>query len=129
MNRKKDKTQLTEVELELMSIFWELEEGSVTDVLHEVIKHRKMAYTSASTIVRILENKKFLKSKKVGNARIYTPLVTRAEYESRSLTKMVKKLFNNKPLAMVARLMQEEDLSEEDLRAMKNLLEKKLSND
>lgn len=129
MNRKKDKTQLTEVELELMSILWELGPSSVSDVIQEVGKQRKMAYTSAATILGILEEKNFLSSHKEGKTRIYSPKVEKSEYESRSIKKMIKKLFNDTPVAMVARLVQEETVSQEELKAMRKLLEEKLKNE
>ena len=129
MNRKKDKSQLTEVELELMDILWGLDSGSVSDVIAQVGKKRKMAYTSAATILGILEEKKFLKSKKAGKTRIYTPTISRSEYESRSLNKMIKKLFNDTPVAMVARLVEDEAVSQAELEAMKKLLEEKLKDE
>jgi predicted transcriptional regulator len=49
---------LTETELELMTILWKLGEGSVNDVLAELPQGRDLAYTSVSTILRILEQKK-----------------------------------------------------------------------
>lgn len=131
MNRKKDKSQLTEVELELMNIVWNLGRGSVADVIEGVAKTKKrqMAYTSAATILGILEDKKFLKSEKEGKTKFFTPLVSRSEYESRSLSKMIKKVFNNTPVAMVARLVEDENVSPEQLQAMKKLLEEKLKNE
>jgi predicted transcriptional regulator len=126
MNRKKDTRQLTEVELELMTIMWKLEEGSVSDVLAEVAASRKMAYTSAATIMKILTEKKFLSSQKQGKTYIYRVAVSKASYESRSINNMLKKLFNDAPVAMVARLVENEKVSEDQLEAMKKLLDQRL---
>lgn len=126
MNRKKDKSQLTEVELELMNLMWELGEGSVSDVLNLVSTDRKMAYTSAATIMRILAEKKFLTSSRRGKKFIYRVVVDKADYESRSINKMVRKLFNDTPVAMVARLVEDEGVSQEELESMKRLLDERL---
>ena len=65
---KKTKTTeaklLTETELELMTILWKLGEGSVADVIALLPKERALAYTSVSTILRILEQKEILTTRK-----------------------------------------------------------------
>ena len=66
---------LTEVELELMTALWKLGEGSVADVLETLPKERKLAYTSVSTILRILEQKKVLKARKEGRGHVYVPML------------------------------------------------------
>ena len=65
MRQKKKRDFLTDVELELMSHLWALEEASVRDVLCCLPPERKLAYTSAATILRIMEQKGFVTS--VGN--------------------------------------------------------------
>ena len=58
---------LTEVELELMSILWRLGSGSVRDVMAELPEERRgLAYTSVSTVLRILEQKGFVSSTPAG---------------------------------------------------------------
>ena len=67
MTRKKTPRQkklLTEVELELMGILWRLGEGTVSDVAQGLPAERKLAYTSVSTILRILEQKKLSRAEK-----------------------------------------------------------------
>ena len=54
MRPKKKTEMLTEVELEFMSRLWDLGEGTVRDVLDALSEGRRLAYTSAATILRIL---------------------------------------------------------------------------
>lgn len=53
-----EKYNLTVVEHELMEILWKIGEGSVRDVMNHLSKDRALAYTSVSTILRILQQKK-----------------------------------------------------------------------
>ena len=46
---------LTETELELMTLLWKLGEGAVNDVMDALPPQRRLAYTSVSTMLRILE--------------------------------------------------------------------------
>lgn len=118
---------LTEVELELMQIIWELGEASVNDVLASLKPERKLAYTSVSTILRILEQKKFLRTRKEGRGHIYIPKLSKQEYEARSLKQLVDKVFDGTASALVRRLIDTDQLSEKELQEVKALLNERSS--
>ncbi len=119
---------LTEVELELMSILWKLEEGSVNDVMDALHEERDLAYTSISTILRILEQKKILKTRKEGRGHVYIPLLKRPEYEAKSVKHMVDKVFDGAPVAMVSALIKQlldtKNLDQAELTEIQALLAK-----
>lgn len=115
---------LTEVELELMSILWKMGEGSVNDLLERLPKGRDLAYTSVSTIVRILEQKKLVKARKEGRGHIYIPLMTKEEYEARSVRHMVESVFDGAPVSLARHLLQSNSLTTGDLKEIRALLEK-----
>ncbi|MES2623649.1 MAG: BlaI/MecI/CopY family transcriptional regulator [Pseudomonadota bacterium] len=114
---------LTEAELELMLILWKLEEASVHDVLAALPKKRVMAYTTASTIIRILEKKGFVASRKEAKSHIYSARISKQTYESRTLGHVMGKLFDNTPVALVARLIDDHKLSAKELAELKQILE------
>ncbi len=117
---------LTEVELELMSTLWQLGEGTVRDVLGRLSRGRNLAYTSVSTILRILEGKRLVKSRRIGKANLYRPAVSKSEYEKRSLRHLVDKVFDGTPSAMVMRLLDDEGLSRAELCEIQRMLGEKL---
>ncbi len=117
---------LTEVELELMSTLWELGEATVRDVLGRLATGRSLAYTSVSTILRILEGKRLVKSRRIGKANLYRPAVSKSEYEKRSLRHLVDKVFDGTPSAMVMRLLDDEGLSRAELCEIQRMLGEKL---
>ena len=124
--RKSPPKLLTEVELELMSILWQLGEGTVREVLEELPPERDLAYTSVSTIIRILEQKRLLTSRKKGRAHIYRPTMKKAEYERRSLDHLVEKVFDGAPSALVVRLLDIDNLSPEEIDAIRRAIEERL---
>ena len=70
-------------------------------------KDRDLAYTSVATVMKILENKKVLgKNEK---EHTYYPLVSRKDYESKTLRHVAQKIFQGNPSSMVARLIDESD--------------------
>jgi BlaI family transcriptional regulator, penicillinase repressor len=52
---------LTEQELEIMKIVWQRDSATVRDVYEALLEHRKVAYTTVMTMMKILEQKKYLK--------------------------------------------------------------------
>jgi predicted transcriptional regulator len=124
--KEKDKA-LTETELELMNLLWKLGEGSVNDVLAELPDSRKLAYTSVSTILRILEQKKIVGTRKEGRGHIYFPLLQKVEFEASTIKNVVSKVFDGAPLALVRQLLDTNGVSESDLKEMRKLLDERLS--
>ncbi|WP_347310158.1 BlaI/MecI/CopY family transcriptional regulator [Defluviimonas sp. SAOS-178_SWC] len=129
MSEKKKTKFLTEVELEFMSKLWDLGEATVRDVQDALAPARKLAYTSAATILRILEQKKFVKSTKQGKTFIYRATLSKDAYQSRSLKNLSEKLFDNAPATLVARLVDDDDLSQEALDEIRALIDKRLRDD
>ena len=129
MRKKKNSTLLTEVELEFMTELWALGEGTVRDVLDQLPQDRNLAYTSAATILRILENKKFVTSKKDGKRHVFKPALAKDAYQTRSLKDLSMKLFDDTPASLVARLVDDETLTEEALGQIRALVDRRLKND
>lgn len=127
---KKKKTDLlTEVELEFMNELWALKEGTVRDVLKALPEERNLAYTSGATILRILEQKGFVTSRKEGKSHVYIPSLAKDAYQSRSLRHLSEKLFDDTPASLVARLVNDDELTEEALGHIRALVDRRLKND
>jgi predicted transcriptional regulator len=126
MRHKKKADLLTEVELEFMTALWGLGQGSVRDVLEALAADRNLAYTSAATILRILDEKGFVNSEKEGKTLIYKPVLEKNTYQMRSLQDLSAKLFDNTPASLVARLVDDDGLSQESLEEIRALLDRRL---
>ena len=129
MKEKKKSELLTEVELEFMNELWALNEGTVRDVLARLPKDRELAYTSAATILRILEKKEFVTSRKEGKSHVYIPTLGKDVYQARSLKNLSRKLFDDTPASLVARLVDDDALTEEALGQIRALVDRRLKND
>ena len=114
--------RLTDVELELMTILWSLGGGSVAEVIAQLPGERTLAYTSVSTIVRILESKGFVASRRQGRGHIYSPVLTRSEYEARAVKDVVNRVFQGVPVAMVRQLIAHVRMSDDDVRELRKLV-------
>lgn len=129
MPRKKPTIEkpLTEVELEIMNAIWDLGECNVKDVQVALSKERELAYTSVATIMKILQQKGALSLRKDDRAHTYVPLLSRSEYEAVSLQHLAQNLFRGDPSSMVARLLNDSDLSNDELKAIRKILDERMS--
>jgi predicted transcriptional regulator len=119
-----DDKMLTDVELELMTILWKLGEGSVADVIEGLPKNRDLAYTSVSTILRILEQKDVVTTRKEGRGHIYIPRLKKPDYEAKAVKHVVDRVFEGTPIALVRQLLDAGELNESELQEIKNLINK-----
>lgn len=122
---KKSTSLLTDVELELMTIIWRLKEASVNDVMEQLSSARPLAYTSVSTMMRILEHKGVLKARKEGRGHTYMPLLSKTEFETRTLKHVVETVFDGTPVALVRQLLGAVKLDAKELAEVKRLLAQK----
>jgi predicted transcriptional regulator len=116
---------LTATELEMMNVIWRIGPCSVLQVVEQLRPQRELAYTSVSTIVRILEQKGYVISSKEGRGHLYEAAVPKEDYQRSTLQRMVTSVFDDTPALLVRRLLDTESLSSEDLAEIRALLRKK----
>jgi len=86
--------------------------------LKELYSDQKLHYNTLSTMVRALEEKGFIDHQQFGNTHRYFAAVTKEDYSKRTLGNVVKKYFNNSYKNVVSALVEEENLSVEDLKKL-----------
>src|SRR5215471_15823420 len=104
-------TTLTEQELEIMKIVWERDSVTVRDVYEAILERRKVAYTTVMTMMKILEQKQYLRKKQSDRAYIYRP----AQPKRQVVGAMVRDFVNR---------VEEHDLSPEELEEIARLRRK-----
>ncbi|MFC4216929.1 BlaI/MecI/CopY family transcriptional regulator [Pseudophaeobacter arcticus] len=126
MRKKQDNSLLTEVELEFMTVVWATGGGTVREILAVLNQAQERAYTSVATVLKIMEQKGFLTSERADRSLIYRPAIPKAEYQKTSLKNLSSKLFNDTPAALVARLVDDEEVTDDMLVEMRALLNERL---
>jgi len=118
---------LTATELEMMNVIWRIGPATVLQVVEQLRPQRELAYTSVSTMVRILEQKGYVTSTKEGRGHLYEAAVSKEAYQRLSIERLVSNVFDNTPALLVRRLLDSAALSPEDLAEIRALLRKKES--
>jgi len=112
---------LTEVEQRVMEVLWSVGSGTVSEVLSAVDTPKPLAFNTVQTMLRILEQKKYVRHTEEGRAFRYYPVVDKAAVSRTAVQSVVRRFFGS-PGALALNLIQSEDLSEEELARIRGLI-------
>jgi predicted transcriptional regulator len=122
--KKKSSGKLSPLELEIMQVLWRLESASIREVQEALPKRRQVEYTTVQTIVYRLEKKNAVKrTKKIGNAHIFEPTVTRKSAIG-SLVDDFLSLFGGSTEPLMVHMAESGKLTLEDLKALEEAIKK-----
>src|SRR6476661_9115232 len=114
-------TTLTDQELEIMKIVWQLEKATVRDVYEALLERRKVAYTTVMTMMKILEQKKYLKKTLADRAYVYRPAQPKGQVIGDMVRDFVDRVFNGSAEPLLMHLVEEHDLSPAELEEIARL--------
>lgn len=123
MARKRSPT-LTEGELKIMEVLWEIQEASVREVTDALSGQQPVAYTTTLTMLRILHEKAYVDYRQEGRAFVYFPLVSRREARSAALRHLIAKFFNGSPEALAQNLVDDTSIDLVELERLQAQIEK-----
>jgi predicted transcriptional regulator len=125
---KQKSVTLTRFELEIMRVLWDLERASVREIQEKLSDKRRPAYTTVQTIVRRLEEKNAVRRlRKIGNALIFEPTITRKAVHGRLITELLQ-MFDGSTRPLMAHLAEMGKLSLEDVRELETLMTEQQEN-
>src|SRR6478672_9541320 len=115
---------LTEQELEIMKIVWERDSVTVRDVYEALLERRKIAYTTVMTMMKILEQKKYLKKNQTDRAYVYRPAQPKRQVLGDMVREFVNRVFNGSAEPLLVHLVEEHNLSPDELDEIARLRRK-----
>jgi predicted transcriptional regulator len=119
------KAVLTDQELEIMKVIWRSDRASVRDVYEELLKRRKIAYTTVMTMMRILEEKGYLNRTRSERAYIYRPSQPQGQVLGRMVREFLNRVFNGSAKPLLVHLVENRQLKPEELDEIARLLKEK----
>jgi predicted transcriptional regulator len=115
---------LTDQELEIMKVVWARERATVRDVYETLLEHRKIAYTTVMTMMKILEEKKYLKKTQEDRAYVYRPTKPKKQVIRGMVREFVDRVFNGSAEPLLAHLIEDERLEKKDLEEIARMIRK-----
>jgi predicted transcriptional regulator len=105
-----------------MDVLWERKSATVSEVA-EGLEGPPLAYSTVLTMLRILEDKGYLRHTKEGKAFVYHPVVERREASRKAIWQVLRQFFGNSPELLVVNLLENDELSPKELKRLKQMIE------
>ena len=107
-----------------MKIVWEHDRATVRDVYEALLERRKVAYTTVMTMMKILEQKKYLKKSQVDRAYVYRPAQPKRQVIGAMVREFVNRVFNGSAEPLLVHLVEQNGLSPEEWEEIARLRRK-----
>jgi predicted transcriptional regulator len=118
-----NKKSLTKAEEQVMQYLWDLQKAFLKDIV-EKFPEPKPAYTTVSTVIRVLVTKRFIGFKTYGKINEYFPLIDKQKYFTSRLKPMVSNYLNNQEA--FASFFTNENLDLSEMEEIKKIVDQKI---
>lgn len=106
-----------------MKLVWQRQTATVRDIYEALLEHRKIAYTTVMTMMKILENKGYLKKRRQDRAFLYRPAHTQNRVLGNMLREFIDRVFNGSAEPLLVHLVKSRHLREKDLQKIVRMIE------
>ena len=118
--------ELTKGEEQVMQVIWSIGQGFANEIM-AAFPEPKPSYNTVLTVIKILENKGFVKHETFCRANRYSAVISKEEYSQRYLGSVVERYFNNSYLDLVSAFAKKENFSLEELEALKKVIDEAIT--
>lgn len=115
--------ELTRAEEEVMQILWRLKKGFIKEILEKFGEPRP-AYSTVSTIIRILQDKGFVNYRVYGRTHQYFPVVSKDDYRKSQMSSFVRNYFSNSYQKMVSFFAREDSITVKEIEEIMEMMKK-----
>ena len=106
-----------------MKVVWSRDKATVRDVYEDMREKRSIAYTTVMTMMRILEEKGYLKKTLVDRAHVYKPAQRRQQVIGAMVRDFLDRVFDGASDSLLVHLAKDNKLTEKQRRLVKQLIE------
>lgn len=117
------KTQLTDLQLDVVRVLWSEGEATVAEVRDRLPENRNLATTTVATVLSRLEKQNVVTRRLEGRQYVYRPTVTENQVRRSMVADLVGSLFEGDPAALVSHLVSDAELEDGDLERVRALLQ------
>lgn len=118
--------ELTKAEEQIMQYLWRLEKAFLKDIVDQ-FPEPKPAYTTISTVIRVLVKKGYIAFNTYSKVHEYYPLVKKSEYFNAHFKEVVSRFFNGSVSNFTSMFTEGDDISISELEKIKKLVDKKIN--
>lgn len=118
-----DRPALSRGEMEVARVLWELRSGTVRQVHDALSQSREIDFTTVQTYLRRLEQKGYLKVRKDGRTRVYSPRVRPRTVIRETVDDLLERLFGGDALPLMQHLIEDRGIGETEIAQLRELLD------
>ena len=118
--------QLTKAEEQVMQYLWNLEKAFLKDLV-ESFPEPRPAYTTISTVIRVLVKKGFISYNTYGKIHEYFPLIQKDDYLKEQFDEVAQDYFSGSMAKMASFLTSDTDLGIDDLEEIRKIIDEQIS--
>ena len=116
--------ELTKAEEQIMQYLWELKKAFLKDIVERFPEPRP-AYTTVSTVIRVMVKKGFIGFNTYGKVNEYYPLISKAKYFQNTIRPIISNYETGSPETF-ASFFNNTKLSLTELEEMKKMIEDRI---
>jgi BlaI family transcriptional regulator, penicillinase repressor len=117
--------ELTKAEDQVMRYLWKLKKGFLKDIVDQ-FPEPKPAYTTVSTVIRVLVTKKFIGYNTYGKIHEYYPLISQSDYFGAQFKVSLKEYFNGSVSNFANFFASDRDLNLTELEEIRRIVEEQI---
>ncbi|HWR40747.1 MAG TPA: BlaI/MecI/CopY family transcriptional regulator, partial [Patescibacteria group bacterium] len=117
--------QISDTEWQIMKVLWTKAPQTANEVIQKFDGVTTWKPNTIKTLLGRLVKKKALAFNKEGRAYVYYPLVAESECVKAESRSFLEKVFCGSLNVMFANFLEEQDLSRDEIAALKNILDRK----
>lgn len=117
--------ELTKAEEQVMQYIWKLEKTFLKDIVEQFPEPRP-AYTTISTVIRVLVKKGFIDYNTYGKIHEYYPLISKVEYFRQHFKGVIQNFFSGSVSNFASFFTDDDNLDLSELEELKQVIEKKM---
>lgn len=106
-----------------MKVVWQLESATVRDVYEALRERRTVAYTTVLTMMKVLEQKGYVKKTRADRAFVYRPARPRQQVIGAMVREFVDRVFDGASRPMLLHLVKDTRLSDRERKALLKAIE------
>ena len=122
---KQPMDQLGKLQRAVVELVWELGEATVRQVWEQLYPGKGVSYTTILAAMQRLEKSGWLQHRAEGKSNVYLPTRTREQAGASSVRTFVQRMFDGNALLTFRHLVEEGELSDEELQELQRLIGKK----
>jgi len=122
---KKARQHFGDLQLAVMQVLWERRRATLGEIRAELERERPIATTTVATVLSRLDQSGCIAHSGGDRSRVWAPKITRLAFQRTQARSLVDRLFGGRASDLIAHLVREAEIDDDELAHLRRTLEKR----